>query len=223
LDMPNRCAPVVAAICALLPVFAAGADAPPAAGAGAGGTFRVLLDGKPIGQHRFSATASAGDSSERTMVSEATFAVRFLGMTVYRYQHRAVEHWRGDCLVALSADTDDNGQRTRVSARAQGERFEVSAPAPQDERGCVMSFAYWNPALLAQQRLLNAQTGRIEPVRVSALGDDTLTVGERTVRASGWRISGPAQPIDVWYSPQGDWLGLDTRVEGGRTLSYRRL
>jgi Family of unknown function (DUF6134) len=218
--MPQRYAPVVVAMCAL-PVFGPGADAPPVAGAG--GTFRVLLDGKPIGQHRFSATASADDATERTMVSEATFAVRFLGITVYRYQHRAVERWRGDCLVALSADTDDNGQRTRVSARAQGERFEVSAPAPQTERGCVMSFAYWNPALRAQQRLLNAQTGRIEPVQISALGDNTLTVGERTVSASGWRISGPAQPIDVWYSSRGDWLGLDTRVEGGRTLSYRRL
>ena len=218
--MPLRYAPVVAAMCTL-PVIGAGADAPPAAGAS--GTFRVLLDGKPIGQHRFSATASADDAAERTMVSEATFAVRFLGITVYRYQHRAVEHWRGDCLVALSADTDDNGQRTRVSARAQGERFEVSAPVAQAERGCVMSFAYWSPALRAQQRLLNAQTGRIEPVHISALGDNPLTVGERTVSASGWRISGPAQPIDVWYSPHGDWLGLDTRVEGGRTLSYRRL
>lgn len=218
--MTQRYAPVVAAMCALS-VSGAGADALPAGGASA--TFRVLLDGKPIGQHRFSAMASADDATERTMVSEASFAVRFLGITVYRYQHRAVEHWRGDCLVALAADTDDNGQRTRVSARAQGERFEVSAPVPQAERGCVMSFAFWNPAMRAQRRLLNAQTGRIEPVHIDALGDNTLAVGERTVNAAGWRINGPAQPIDVWYSPQGDWLGLDTRVEGGRTLSYRRL
>ena len=219
-----RHAALIAAICALcvLPPAAlaldTGAEAPTAGGAS--WSFRVLLDGKAIGQHRFNATDGA---VERTLVSEADFSVRLLGITLYRYQHRAVERWRGDCLLALSADTDDNGERTRVSARALGEQFEVTAPVPQTERGCVMSFAYWNPALRAQQRLLNAQTGRIESVRVNAIGNGTLTVGNRTVSVSGWRISGAAQPIDVWYSSQGEWLGLDTLVDGGRTLSYRRL
>jgi hypothetical protein len=147
-----RHAAVIAAICAIcalpLPALAldSGADAPNAGGAS--WSFRVLLDGKPIGQHQFRATDGAG---ERTLVSEAAFSVRLLGVTLYQYQHRAVERWRGDCLLALSADTDDNGERTRVSARALGEQFEVTAPVPQTERGCVMSFAYWNPALRAQQ------------------------------------------------------------------------
>ncbi|MCW5656717.1 MAG: hypothetical protein KIT60_03350 [Burkholderiaceae bacterium] len=220
--MPARQVLVVAATCALplaAPAWGTGAETP--AASEAGWTFRVLLDGKPIGEHRF--RAGAPDvAGERTMVSEASFAVRLLGITVYRYQHRAVERWRGDCLVALSADTDDNGQRMRVSALAQGSAFEVSLPAAQSASGCVMSFAYWHPALRAQQRLLNAQTGRIEPVRIASLGEASLEVGTRRVNASGWRISGPARPIDVWYSPQGDWVGLDTRVDGGRTLSYRR-
>jgi hypothetical protein len=219
-----RHAAVIAAICAIcalpLPALAldSGADAPNAGGAS--WSFRVLLDGKPIGQHQFRATDGAG---ERTLVSEAAFSVRLLGVSLDQYQHRAVERWLGDCLLALSADTDDTGERTRVSARALGEQFEVTAPIPQTERGCVMSFAYWNPALRAQQRLLNSQTGRIESVRVNAIGEGTLTVGKRMVSVSGWRISGAAQPIDVWYSSQGDWLGLDTLVDGGRTLSYRRL
>lgn len=196
----------------------------PAAGtvADGGWTFRVLLDGKPIGQHRFSSVA-AGDGAGHTMLSEAAFTVRFLGVTLYRYQHRAVERWRDGCLQALSADTDDNGQRTSVSAGAQGDRFEVSTPQPQSARGCVLSFAYWHPALRTQQRLLNAQTGRIEPVRIDALGERTLELGERRIPATQWRISGLPEPIDVWYSAQGEWVGLDTRVDGGRMLSYRRL
>jgi hypothetical protein len=207
------CAPLVAPIAAL----AAGVDGT----AAASWTFRVLLDGKPIGQHRFS-LAAAEDSSERTLISEATFAVRWLGMTVYRYQHRAVERWRGGCLAALEADTDDNGQRTRVKAESSGDAFAVIAPVPQTVRGCVWPFAYWHPALRQQSRLLNAQTGRVEPVRIEAVGDGTVTVGERAVAAQGWRIDGPGQPIVVWYSAQGDWLALDTVVDGGRKLSYRR-
>jgi len=175
-----RHAAVIAAICAIcalpLPALAldSGADAPNAGGAS--WSFRVLLDGKPIGQHQFRATDGAG---ERTLVSEAAFSVRLLGVTLYQYQHRAVERWRGDCLLALSADTDDNGERTRVSARALGEQFEVTAPIPQTERGCVMSFAYWNPALRAQQRLLNSQTGEY---RFCCNGVTYSGVGTVTVR-----------------------------------------
>ena len=114
--------------------------------------------------------------------------MRWLGIALYRYQHRAVERWRGDCLVALSADTDDNGTRTQVSAQAQDAQFDVTAPVPQSARGCVMSFAYWHPALRTQQRLLNAQTGRIESVRITLLGEAPLEVGARSVVATGWRI-----------------------------------
>ena len=49
--------------------------------------FRALLDGKPISQHRFSVTAYAGAKAgaigalgdERRVISEASFAVKFLG------------------------------------------------------------------------------------------------------------------------------------------------
>jgi len=218
--LPGRHAPVIAAVFAW-PLATATPDVPADAATAARWTFRVMLDDQAIGEHRFNLGA-ANEAGERTLVSEATFSVRWLGIPVYRYRHRAVERWRGDCVIGLSADTDDNGTRTRVSAQAQGEQFEVSAPAPQSARGCMMSFAYWQPGLRTQQRLLNAQTGRIEPVRVTALGEAPVEVGGRSVGALGWRISGPTQPIDVWYSAQGDWIGLDARVEGGRTLKYRR-
>jgi hypothetical protein len=184
-------------------------------------TFRVLLDGQPIGEHRFSATPS-DDGSGYTVRSEAAFAVRWLGLTLYRYRHQAVERWRGDCLVALTADSDDNGQRTRVAAALQGDVFEVSAPTPLSVRGCVMSFAYWNPTLRSQQRLLNSQTGSLESVRIAPLEEGAVELERRPAGATGWRIRGLAQPIVLWYSSQGDWVGLDTRVDGGRMLSYRR-
>ena len=156
------------------------------------------------------------------MLSEAAFAVRWLGLPLYRYRHRAVERWRGGCLVELAADTDDNGQLTRVAAALQGDSFEVSTPALLRVRGCVMSFAYWNPVLRSQRRLLNAQTGRLESVQIAPIEENSVEFGGRPAGATGWRIGGLAEPIILWYSPQGDWLGLDTRVDGGRILSYRR-
>jgi hypothetical protein len=42
--------------------------------------------------------------------------------------------------------------------------------------GCVMSFAYWNPAIRTQAKLLNAQSGKLEAVQVSRAGSGTVEV-----------------------------------------------
>jgi hypothetical protein len=194
--------------------------ASPAAAAPAGdSTFSVFLDDKPIGEHRFSI---GGTEEARSVVSEASFTVKLLGLTVYRYRHRAVEKWRGDCLSELTATTDDDGKASRVRTEAEGDGLVVVTDAGRQAlKGCVMSFAYWNPAIQRQPRLLNAQTGRSESVQVSRAGGGTVEVRGRQVAATRWRIDGPAQPIDVWYSAQGEWVGLDSMVDGGRKLVYR--
>lgn len=170
--------------------------------------FRALLDGTPIGRHRFSVS---GEGDERKVVSEANFAVKFLGITAYRYHHKATELWRDNCLTALNSTTDDDGKPESVHV-AQGDALL---------KGCVMSFAYWNPAIQTQTRLLNAQTGKLDTVQVKAIGSGSVDVRGKPVEATGFRITGPAHPIVVWYSSQGEWIGLDSTVAGGRKLSYR--
>ena len=54
--------------------------------------FDVTLDDRPIGTHVF---RIAGPPSARTVDSEAAFRVQLLGLTLYRYRHRATEQWRG--------------------------------------------------------------------------------------------------------------------------------
>lgn len=182
--------------------------------------FRVLLDGVAIGEHRFSVIRA---EDERQVVSEADFVVKFLGIPVYRYRHQASESWRGDCVTQLAAFTDDDGKVSRVRARAADDgRLDVSVNgASRSLAGCTMTFAYWNPALRQQTLLLNPQSGAQERVRVHRLGDGAVDVRGEPVVAQHWRIEGPAAPLDVWYSAQGDWIGLDATVAGGRRLSYR--
>ena len=56
---------------------------------------------------------------------------------------------------------------------------------------------------------------------MSRQGNDTIDVRGQPTTATRWRITGPARPVDVWYSAQGEWIGLDSTVAGGRKLSYR--
>jgi len=183
--------------------------------------FRVLLDGKPIGSHRFTLETEGG---QRTLRSVAAFDVKVLGISAYRYRHEAEERWQGDCLVGLTSKTDDDGKALAVQARKDGDALAVKSPRGDEKlEGCVMSFAYWNPAMLRQTRLLNAQTGEHEKVKIEALADAQVESQGRRVDAKRWRITGPESPVELWYSPEGEWLALESKVSGGkRTLSYRR-
>ncbi|MEJ8853716.1 DUF6134 family protein [Variovorax robiniae] len=192
------------------------------AGAPTSGTwdFVALLNGEPIGEHRFRVVA-AGDA--RKVTSDANFTVTFVGITAYRYRHEASEQWHGNCLKALDATTDDDGKAIQVRSKPDDDGLVVSTNAGKARTltGCVMSFAYWNPAIRTQTRLLNAQTGEYEEVQVRRMGTGEIPVRGKMVAATRWRISGPPQPVDVWYSAQDEWIGLDSTVAGGRTLSYR--
>lgn len=171
--------------------------------------FRVFLEEREIGRHRFTLSAQG---AERELRSEARFDVRILRVSAYRYRHDALERWRGDCLVSLSASTDDNGEPSAVDWRAA-----VSTSA------CDMSFAYWNPRILQARRLLNAQTGEVVPVTVVAQGEETVEVRGRPVLAQRHRLlsmSGPKLAIDLWYAG-GEWVALQSEAAGGRRLIYR--
>ena len=166
--------------------------------------FRVLLEGREIGRHTFTREESGEDAR---VVSEARLEVRFLFVTAYRYAHRAEETWRRGCLASLEARTDDNGARSEVRVQP---------------RECTRSFAYWDPAILGAERLLNAQTGEVLAVRSTALGDDTIAVRGRPTPASRHRLTAPGISIDLWYAGS-EWVALESSVEGGRRLRYELL
>jgi hypothetical protein len=180
--------------------------------------FRVLLDEREIGRHRFTLSA-LGD--ERELRSEARFDVRVLFLTAYRYTHAATERWRGDCLHALVSRTETNGEREAVNAERSGERLLVERAERRDEHeGCVMSFAYWNPQILKSRRLLNSQTGELQPVTVTPRGEETIEVRGRPQSAQRHRLSAPQLTIDLWYAG-GEWVALESSAEGGRRLRYQ--
>lgn len=222
-----RCAPARMALAWLSLLAVPGLPTAHAASAITGEwNFVASLNDKPIGEHRFTVT---GEGDERRMVGEANFDVKFIGISAYRYHHKAIEKWRGNCLVDLVSTTNDDGKMTRVRTRVESEGgsgvdgllVSTDNAAGVAVPGCVMSFAYWNPAIQTQTRLLNAQTGKAEKVQVARMGSAEIDVRGQQTKAARWRITGATNPIDIWYSATGEWIGLDAAVDGGRTLSYR--
>jgi hypothetical protein len=183
--------------------------------------FRVLLDGREIGTHRFTLTAE-GEQRE-VITSQAQFKVRVLFFDAYSYRHEAREVWEDGCLRSLNAATVTNGRAQNVKAEAHAGSMVVAREhASEEHKGCVMSFAYWNPAILATRKLLNSQTGELMPVSVLPRGAESIRVRGQSVLADRYRIDGPELHIDLWYAGQ-DWVALQAPAAGGRQLRYELL
>ena len=183
-------------------------------------SFSVFLDDKPIGTHVFTLQER---NTRQELRSEAGFTVKVLGLTLYRYEHLATEQWQEGCLVALDARTNDDGAKSTVRVQRNGSALTVEANGTRESlRGCVKTFAYWDPAILKAERLLNAQTGRWEQVTIEAQGRERWADARGQARVvNRFRIVGPDQPITLWYDDANRWVGLQSQVGRGRKLIYR--
>lgn len=180
--------------------------------------FRVFLDDKEIGFHKVSLSSKADEIS---VLVDARFDVRFLFFNAYHYEHTTEETWKGTCLTNLSSDTDDNGKKLFIRAQPASNGVQLETHEGQRKiEGCVRSFAYWDPELLSAKRLLNTQTGEYQPVTIDFLGESPIEIDEVKYEAFKYRLMVENKYIDLWYTPEMDWLALQTTVRGGRQLSY---
>ena len=184
--------------------------------------FDVFLDERPIGFQHFDLQPTRDGVR---VVTQAEFQVKVLRITAFEYDHRNEELWSGRCLQAIESTTNSNGTPYRVSGRAGEAGFVLGGGGPGrriDE--CVGTFAYWDRSQLAgRDRLLNSQTGDYVPVEVRPLGAGRLALGGRDVPVERFALSGRNIDITLAYAADsGEWLALDSRLESGRMLRYRR-
>ena len=148
--------------------------------------------------------------------------MKVLFIPAFRYKHEASEVWKGSCLAGLEARTDKNGTRLSVSAQPADNGLSLTTADGENNQlaGCVRSFAYWDPALLQSDRLLNAQSGEYQQVELLDLGDTSLDIDGKAVDARQYRLLVDEAEIDLWYTPDMNWLALESVTRDGRRLSY---
>ena len=191
--------------------------------------FDVYLDNKLIGFHSFKL-------SNNNLLSDAKFKVNFLFLTAYEYQHTSNEQWNDDCLTSLDATTKENKTLSKVKAYLDNGNFFVNGNVDKNEKnrsltGCVMSFAYWNPKILTQTKLLNPQNGEYLDVSFKQESDKKIDFRGEIKNVKAFHLYGnsseslPDKPkidILIWYDNNNDWLGLRSITPEGFTISYKR-
>jgi hypothetical protein len=180
--------------------------------------FKVFLDDDEIGVQRFVVSAEG----TRTKIEvEAQFDVKYFFITFYSYRHTNSETWDGECLKEIRAKTNDNGESFFVEGTAKGGQLRLQTHNGETNlEGCVKTFAYWNPIWFQSNRLLNSQTGELQPVEIQTVGEDTIVVRGAPIPTKHHRIISDKYAIDLWYTMNDEWVGLQSTTKESKKLRY---
>lgn len=207
--------------------LAAGAAAvlAPSAGAVAGSRdlgFAVYRKGGKIGEHAFRFAPHATGASRVT--SELDLAVKLAFVTVYRYRQVGEEEWDGDLLLRTRIETDDDGEATRVTARADGGRLRVAGPVGDYAlpMGAMTDLGFWHQRVTRQAVLIDSQNGELVPVAITPGPLEPVEAGGATIDARRFAlVASRGRAGTVWFDADGLLARalIDTR---GERLEYRR-
>lgn len=182
--------------------------------------FDVFLDKSKMGQHTFAL-------SNNQLTSTAKFNVKVLFIQAYTYDHTAVEQWRDGCLVSLNTNTVENKVIDEVKGSLAESGFVVdNGKTTQTLPECTMTFAYWDPKILQQTKLLNPQNGQWLDVKVSKVNDETLTVKNKPTKTVHYKLTGTLAGksklnIELWYTADTlEWVALKSLTPEGYVVNY---
>lgn len=183
--------------------------------------FDVFLDKSKIGKHTFNL------DQNKQLTSRAKFNVKVLFIEAYNYDHTAKEKWQDDCLAGLEANTTENKVVTNVKGKKKDAGFEISdGKTLQTLPACTMTFAYWNPKILTQSKLLNPQNAEYLDTQFENLGQETITVKGKPVEAVHYKLKGNLNGksklnIELWYNLKNEWVALKSITPEGYTINYK--
>ena len=168
--------------------------------------FDVILNDEVIGKHSFK---QVGNESH----SIAKFKFKFMLMN-FSYEHDSKETWNEDCLKSIVSKTNDDGDLFNVSGGKSNGNLKVSSNDKEKSLPeCIMTFAYWNPKILDQKKLMNSQDAEWLDVAIEDFGIETKNVRGQEISTHHYKIQANKDGdevfiIDVWYDGNMGLVGL---------------
>ena len=146
----------------------------------------------------------------------------FMASVYHRYAHYT-EVWRNERLIRFEGRTDDNGERTTLSAEVvsddaielRGSGRSIRAPltaVPTDP---------WHLKLVDRKTLFDRIDGQVFDVHVTDLGADRLNIEGRWIDARRFAVSGQRDQ-ELWFDrSNGLWLRSMIRHASGDIVITR--
>ena len=182
--------------------------------------FDVYLDKSKIGKHTFT-------YANNLLTSRAKFNVKVLFINAYKYDHTSKERWQDDCLEGIEVNTTEDKLTTKVNGKKTSIGFEVSdGKSNQTLPACTMTFAYWNPKILSQNKLLNPQNAEYLDTHFEKQADESIMVKGKPTDTTHYKLTGSLNGknklnIELWYNQKNEWVALKSITPEGYNIIYK--
>ncbi|MGB0694513.1 MAG: DUF6134 family protein [Rhodospirillaceae bacterium] len=159
-----------------------------------------------IGSHRITVSQPFADQIQAQIQTDIN--VKILGITAYRYTHRAEESWRLDPtdgqwrLVAMRTSTNDDGAPFQVQVDMMPDGLRVVGQEAPEERvpADIQPSSYWSAQTLAATKMIGVRSGKVYDLVVQPQRDEALTVLGQTFNARKAVLVADPQ-VTLWYGP----------------------
>ena len=182
--------------------------------------FDVYLDKSKIGKHTFT-------YDNNLLTSRAKFNVKVLFINAYKYDHTSKERWQDDCLEGIEVNTIEDKLTTKVNGKKTSFGFEVSdGKSNQTLPACTMTFAYWNPKILSQSKLLNPQNADYLDTHFEKQANESIMVKGKPTDTTHYKLTGSLNGknklnIELWYNQKNEWVALKSITPEGYNIIYK--
>ena len=145
-----------------------------------------------------------------TVKNKTDISVKLMYVQVYHREHLASESWKGGQLTAFKSETDDNGTKhvVEVAPGASPDKVALIVDGKKtEEPKSIAPASLWSRELVTRTELFDPADGKRITVKVSDLGDETLTIQGVPHQTRHFRLSAKAPTDfdrDLWF--EGDAL-----------------
>lgn len=202
----------------LVVLLGAGVAVPAAAEAVVERSFSVFRNGEEIGTRDVRIIYN-GNSIDVRHVTR--IAVKVLFITVYRRIENLREYWVDKELHRFSSDIDNDGDSYSVNVvRGDNGNLRVQRPAgayeaPKD----ALPATYWHERIVRAETLIHVMRGRLQRVTSSFVGAEPVRIGESTIQARRWRMTGDER-VDLWFDGEGLAVKVIYHTRSGGRIEF---
>lgn len=180
--------------------------------------FDVLRNGRRVGE---AITEFRRDGALLAVHSRMALDIHVLFVPVYRFRYDSRARWCGDRLASLATRVDDDGTPFALDARAVDDALlvESSAGHLRAPPG-LLPTDHWNARVLEHEAVLNTLTGQVNAVTIGPCAEPSplVTAAAPAARCHAYRGDLEAE---VYYDPDGRWVGLAFAGRDGSDIVYR--
>jgi len=179
--------------------------------------FTVLKNGDPIGHHDISVERN-GDAE--TVSIKTNILVKVAFVPVYRFEHTGQEVWQNGHLVSLISQTNDDGDKHKLSVAAKVDHLDVDGDGQSSQaEAAIIPASLWNVDIVKQSVLLNTLTGKQMHVSVADLGDESVQSHGAAVKVHHFKVTGDLQR-DLWYDQSNTLVQVKFKAKDDSDILY---